>query len=503
MAALSFALVLHAHLPYVRESEPWTQTERWFHEALWECYLPLVAVLDALAADALTVPFTLSISPPLLSMLGDPVLAARFDAHIGALAEFDHRLDRGRVYGARLDAIRARSRGGPGILARISKHADAGRIELVTSAASHAFLPGFADIYGAVESQLRIGAMSFASLTGRAEPQGRWLPECAIDARVTTAMARAGVRHTVLESTALERSEPRLPSLREPFVTPSGTVCFARDRAVSDRVWSRRFGYPGHAAYREFHRDVGYELPHDALAPFGSGSMTGLKYWAIGAPNEPKPRYDVEAANAQVERDAADFVAHLESRAATLACNGEPESAAPPLVVAAFDAELFGHWWFEGPLFLECVLRRLHASSRVEPVTLASVCERHPFQHVAEPGASSWGRDGAFSEWVGPTTARLWRLVHGLHRDVLAAARRPGDPIRTSEAIRELLQLEASDWPYLIHTGAMRDYAESRIAGHGQRALQWLSGRTPTARTPFLAELEDRALIEAFASRAY
>jgi 1,4-alpha-glucan branching enzyme len=484
MAAL--AIVLHAHLPWVREPNPWSWTERWFHEALWECHLPLVGLLDRLANDGVRAPFTLSVSPPLLCMLRDPLLGDRFEAHLATIEALNERHG-GRhpttIYRERIAAARATWQGrGRNLVAALAEHASAGHIELVTTSASHAFLPALAPVDGA-QAQLDIGAASFARHTGLREPTGRWLPECAIDESVRVAMAAARVGHTVVESYALEAARPRA-SARRPIVTPEGVALFARDRKKCDRVWSRHAGYPGNPAYREFHRDLGFELAGDEAAPFGAGTMTGLKYHAIdGTP------YDPRRARAQCIRDATDFVGRARGE-------GAPED----IVVAAYDAELFGHWWFEGPTFLEHVLRLAAAAADVELITLAEHRARYPRLMVAEPSPSSWGASGSFRSWVGPRTARIWPLVHAMHRDVVDAAR-AGHP-RTGDAIRELMLLEASDWPFMITMRDTADYGERRIADHSQRIRACLAGE-PVEPSGFASELTDAELIERIRPNAW
>src|SRR4030067_721770 len=74
-----FALVLHAHLPFVRHPEYERFLEEdWFFEALTETYLPLLDVFEGLARDGVHFRVTLSLTPPLLSMMTDPLLQQRY-----------------------------------------------------------------------------------------------------------------------------------------------------------------------------------------------------------------------------------------------------------------------------------------------------------------------------------------------------------------------------------------------------------------------------------------
>jgi 1,4-alpha-glucan branching enzyme len=189
-------------------------------------------------------------------------------------------------------------------------------------------------------------------------------------------------------------------------------------------------------------------------------------------------------------------------------------------VVAPFDAELFGHWWFEGPLFLEHVLRSLHASSLaggIASTTLGDYLMRFPNAALAKPAPSSWGQGGFGEVWAGPEAARLWRHVHHAERiicDAVAKRRSIGGLAGRAldQAIRELLLLEASDWAFMLHRGEMTEYAESRVRVHVHRANRLAAIATSGAPTEddhgwvnavcdrdrFLAELSGEDIRDAF-----
>ncbi|AUX40741.1 glycoside hydrolase [Sorangium cellulosum] len=523
------ALVLHAHLPYVRHPEhARSLEERWFFEALWECYLPLLGVLDRLAEDHVAAPLTLSVSPPLLAMLRDELLLRRFDDHLRRLTALAARVE-SRVAGSGFAAAAAfyRARlasassawaalGGdvPGALVR---HAEAGRIALLTTAATHAYLPGLLPTPASIRAQLRLGRRAFAALTGAPEPAGFWLPECAYAPGLDADLAAAGVQFTVLDAHGLELAAPApAAGAAVPVLSPAGVVCFGRDHASAREVWSRDAGYPGHPAYREFYRDVGLDLPERDLdgeiGPDGTRLMTGLKLHRVTGPGPHKEPYDPARASAQARAHAAEFVARRE--AALGPARGAPT---PPIHVAPYDAELFGHWWLEGPEFLEHALRRLAASDRAVPIALGAYLERHPPAEVVEPAASTWGEGGFGSLWTGPSAARLWRHVHHAERAVRGALSRCRGAGGLSgraldQALRELLLLQSSDWAFMMATGEMVPYAEARVRAHAARAprlarLAELPSIAPAdaawidalcALDPFLAELPGPALRDAF-----
>jgi 1,4-alpha-glucan branching enzyme len=488
---LRFALVLHAHLPWVREHERWTMAERWLHEALWECYLPLLDLLDELASERARALVTVSVSPPLAAMLRDGELGRRFEAHLDALRQLNDAQPRqGELAAAvdhhaqRLEAAHDRWRRLDGdLLGALRAHKREGHIELMTSAVSHAYLPGLAILPGAAEAQLSLGRASFARLVG-VEPDGVWLPECGYDEAVDLAVACSGYQHTVVDAHAITFSRPRVPS-GSAVVSPNGVVCIPRDRGTARLVWSRTDGYPGHPYYREFYRDLGFDLPAEQLGPLGAGAMTGLKYHRItargGARKEP---YDPEAAQRQADDHAADFVAQLEARA----------RAGESAVVAAYDAELFGHWWFEGPRFLRSLLRGVGASELLSPTSPSRLARaRLP---LAQPAASSWGRGGFGQVWLSERAAPSWRPLHAAHRRIALLARRGVEgtmrQAALDQAVRELLLAEASDWLFMIDGEDLADYGQQRLHGHLDRAAA-LAAIARGEREPTAAEASELA----------
>jgi 1,4-alpha-glucan branching enzyme len=390
----------------------------------------------------------------------------------------------------------------------------------MTTTASHAYLPGLLAVPASIRAQLRLGLRGFAALTG-IRPRGLWLPECAYDPRLGPDLAACGIRYTVLDAHGVELASPRPPSgVLAPVLGPGGVAFCARDPEAARDVWSRKSGYPGDPWYREFYRDVGYDLPEAELAgevgPHGTRVMTGLKPCRITGPGPHKEPYDPQVAQARAEEHARHFVDKRQAIAASVPRDLGP----PPLLVSPFDAELFGHWWFEGPIFLEHVLRGLDASARaggLGAVTLGGYLERWADLAVAEPAASSWGEGGFGAVWTGPEAARLWRHVHHAERSVRTAVHWQRYATGASgraldQSIRELLLLEASDWAFMLRRGEMTRYAEERVRAHSHRATKlaglamaehvapedaaWIDAVCDRDR--FLAGLEGEAIRDAF-----
>jgi 1,4-alpha-glucan branching enzyme len=509
------ALVLHAHLPWVRHPEHARHLEeRWLYEALIECYLPLLDAFDRLAGEGVPFALTMSVTPPLAAMLKDDLLRRRFDEHLRRVEGLAER-EMKRVYGDdrfapvstfyrdQMQSIRAVwDRHGGDVVAGLVRHWDAGRLELLTCSATHCYLPGMLPAREGIRPQLELGMRGFERLTGR-RPTGAWLAECAFHPTFEDEMARAGIRFTILDTHGLLHARPRPPfGVHAPIVGSSGIAFFARDAESSRQVWSRDEGYPGDAYYRDFYRDIGFDLPASDLmgevAGDGSRLMTGLKYFRITGADVEKQPYQPGVARAKAFEHARHFVGQREAQLGKLAL-GMP---VPPIVVAPYDAELYGHWWFEGPVFLEAVYRGLHEGrSEVQAVTLRDYLERHPIAVEATPSASTWGAGGYGEVWVGHEAAWAWRHVHHATRYAawLVRNNRQADgPVGEAldQAVRELLLLQSSDWPFILKTGTATRYAEARIRAHVHR-LRHLghlieTGRVEGADGTWLGELRAR-----------
>ncbi|MFN5162757.1 MAG: hypothetical protein ACK5IA_12925, partial [Cyanobacteriota bacterium] len=325
MAAGDLALVLHAHLPYVRSGEPGSLEEDWYFQALQECYLPLLAVLEAAAADPRQRPrLTLGLSPTLLSLLSDAGLNRRFlpwlDQRLVLLAEAPGALAVSTAALAEeLKGIQEQWRACEGnLLPRFRRLQQEGVLDLITCGATHGYLPLLRDSPEAVRAQLLTAIREHQRLLGE-RPLGIWLPECAYYEDLDKLLTQCGLRYTLLDSHGLLHALPRPRfGVYAPICSPAGVAVFARDSESTLPVWSASQGYPGDGAYREFHRDLGWDLPEERLAAEGIPSRRplGLKLHRVtaqGCPLEEKQPYEPAEAEAKVRQHAR---AYLEGRLA-------------------------------------------------------------------------------------------------------------------------------------------------------------------------------------------
>jgi len=477
-------IVLHAHLPYIRhpECESFLE-ENWLFEAITETYIPLILLLERLGAAGYRDCLSLSLSPSLMTMLRDPFLQARYLAHMDKLTRLAiHEVHRtrgdpafaplARLYQERLEeAVNAfDTRYGRDLLTALARLQAAGVLELITTAATHGYLPLLKTEPAAVRAQLLVGAQTFQSMVG-VPARGVWLPECGYYPGLEGLIEEAGYTYFFVDSHGLLNATPRpYYGLSSPVACPNGVAAFGRDPASSRQVWSRNEGYPGDFDYRDFYRDIGFDLDFEYIKPFildgHTRIHTGFKYYRITGHGDHKRPYDPAAAARRIAAHAEDFVAC--SRGHVDAIGGRHHLT--PLIVSPYDAELFGHWWFEGPQWLEAVIRLMAEQPETVALTTPSAyLKRHPSLQTATPSASSWGDGGYNAFWLNPGNDWIYPRLHDAARRMNALARQHGDAAPGSQvyralqqAGRSLLLAQASDWAFIMKSDTAKEYALRR-----------------------------------------
>ena len=474
------AIVLHAHLPYVRSNEPGSLEEDWYFQALQECYLPLLEVLEAAAADPTQQPrLTLGLSPTLLSLLDDRGLNARFLPWLAIrLALLKHAPAELAAPAAdlaeRLTAVAGLWEACNGeLVPRFRRLQQQGVLDLITCAATHGYLPLLRSVPEAVRAQLRTAVREHERQLGE-RPLGIWIPECAYYEGLDQQLLACGLRYSLLDAHGLLHALPRPRyGVYAPICSSAGVAFFGRDSTATLPVWSASQGYPGDGVYREFHRDLGWDLPEELLEEAGITSRRplGLKLHRVtaqGTALDGKQAYDPAAAETRLRHHAIDYLQGRSAELAALAGSMERR----PLLVAPFDAELFGHWWFEGPRFLAALFRRA-ASQGVQLVHLREVLDRGEALQVCRPSPSSWGQGGYHNYWLNDTNA--W-VVPQWQRAAQAMVQRVSQGVGSSrqrellhQAGRELLLAQSSDWSFILRAGTTTELAKERIERHLDR----------------------------------
>jgi 1,4-alpha-glucan branching enzyme len=486
MAKGYLSIVLHAHLPFVRHPEdPDVLEERWLHEAILGTYLPLIQVFEGLITENIPFRCTVSISAPLICMLTDDLLKQRCAEAIDRIIELaEKEMNRTRsepyyyrlaeMYFQRFQSLRHTWRCHEGnLVAAFRRLQDAGRVEVITSTATHGYFPLLDRNWAALRAQVHTAADLYERHFGR-RPLGMWLGECGYVPGVDELLREAAVRYFFVDTHSVVFAD------RQPVYGPfapiycrSGVAAFARDVDSSRQVWSAKEGYPGDPHYRDFYRDVGFDLPMDYIGPYvhpeGHRIYTGIKYHAITHDRlHDKWVYEPEIARGRAGEHATHFRQARQRQIEGLAAGMDR----PPMIVSPFDAELFGHWWYEGPVFLNDLFRQVHFDQDViETLTPGDYLERYPTNQVATPSASSWGAKGYNEYWLNETNAWIYRHLHAAgERMVDLAHRFPSAEGLTrralNQAARELLLAQSSDWAFIMKTGTTVSYAERRTNEH-------------------------------------
>ena len=500
----SFALILHAHLPFVRhpEQEHFLE-EDWFFEAITESYIPLLCMMRRLVDDSDLSRFklTMSFTPTLCAMLEDQLLRERYVRHLDSLIDLTAReQSRNRKHpqlreladfyfelfseDRRLFVDEWKC----DLLSAFRELRDTGVLEIIASAATHGLLPILQrQAPQAARAQILIGRDVYVDLFGTM-PLGFWLPECGYAPGLEATFQEANIRWFVLDAHGLLFAKPRpRRSIYAPCYTPAGPAAFARDPDTSRQVWSAHQGYPGDPVYREFYRDIGLDLPEEHLGRIAPGSrkFSGVKYHRITGGGDEKQLYDRAAAENAAAKHASQFLEQRRQQAGQISKFGFD-----PIVVAPFDAELFGHWWFEGPIFLEQFIRQAASKSDLRLTTPSEYLEAHPTLQIIDPAASTWGENGHLAIWLDPTNGWIYPHLHAAAQRMINLARRQTDTVvgqrlrlpgqrlagetpslQFTERIlkqlaRELLLAQASDWAFLMKTGTAREYATKRTIDH-------------------------------------
>ncbi|MBI5187819.1 MAG: DUF1957 domain-containing protein [Nitrospirae bacterium] len=491
-------IVLQAHLPYIRHPEyNYFLEENWFYEATTETYIPLLDIFDKLLNEGIDFRITLSLSPTLIEMFNDSLLRGRYKRHIERLIELSEKeayRTKGdinlepivRMYNERFRRIRYLFEDvyKRDLTSAFKALQDTGKVEIITSAATHAFLPNISIHPQAVKAQIKVGVEHYRKNFGR-YPNGIWLPECGYVLGIERYIKETGIKFFFLETHGILHGTP-LPryGVYAPISCPSGVAAFGRDVESSRQVWSSIEGYPGDFDYRDFYRDIGFDLDLEYIKPYihpdGIRTYTGLKYYRITGKTDNKEPYVIEHARKKAREHASNFIFNRELQVNFLSdILKVRHTHLKPVITATYDAELFGHWWFEGPEWLDFLLRKIHLECRafrtITPSEYLSLqaCQPESLQ-VCQPSMSSWGYKGYNEVWLNSSNDYIYRHIHKTtDRMIYLADRFPnanGILQRIlNQAARELLLSQHSDWAFIMKRGTATGYARKRFEEHTGR----------------------------------
>lgn len=479
-------LILHSHLPFVKHpEEDYFIEENWLYEAIVESYLPLYHIFNNLLSEHVNFEITMSMTPPLITMLQDSLLMERFDTYLKnriSLIYDELRSSRDEkvkevlsFYLERFKSLRNifvdELKGD--ILSGYKRLFESGCLELITSTATHEILP--LELNEKIrEVQVKLGVEVFKKAFDTM-PSGLWLGECAYTEGIDKILSKNEIRFTMLDTHGILYANPTpVFGVSAPIVSESGVVFFGRDPDATKQVWSAQEGYPGDFRYREFYKDIGYDISTEKvkkyLHPAGFRFDSGIKIHRISGkvPLNKKELYSRNEALSVAQTHAGNFMFNREREAEYL----YSLMGLPPIIVTPFDTELFGHWWFEGPEFLGSLLEDISKFSGViDTITPFNYIKKFPRVQIATPSTSTWGDGGYFKVWLNDKTDWIYPHLHLMGAEMIELAKkyRKANPLERralNQMGRELMLAESSDWAFLISVGTAVEYATMREKFH-------------------------------------
>ena len=539
------SFVLHAHLPFIHhpESNDYLE-ESWLYEAISETYIPLLKNFKKLVDEGVNFRITMSMTPPLLSMLDNKLLQQKYINYLKNLIELSEKEIKRTTFNEKMNNLSKyyyerysedlrlfRDEFKCDLISQFKHFQDIGVLEIITCGATHGYFPILYVNEKTVRAQIAVGVQTYERYFGK-KPRGIWLPECGYVPEADKYLREFGVDYAIVESHGVLYANPTpVYGTLAPIVSPQGFTVFGRDMESSRQVWSSINGYPGDYNYRDFYRDIGYEADYDYIKPYiahnGVRVHTGIKYHRITGDTDNKDIYDIQWAKDSAERQAGHF---LNSRTEQIE-NASHYMNKPPIVLCPYDAELYGHWWYEGPYWLYILFKKIYYDEcNFELITPSEYMDKYPEIQQCQPCRSSWGANGYSEVWLNPSNDYAHKHLHTAgdrmcelaykfkdSYDVLndldnkikdlKKEKKPITSITSSskyrnaklqvralnQAARELLLAQSSDWLFIITNNTMVDYAHRRIKDHiGRFTRLYNELNSGKIDRKFLTEIEEK-----------
>ena len=515
------SFVLHAHLPFIHhpESDDYLE-ESWLYEAISETYLPLLKYFKMLVDEKVNFRITMSMTPPLLSMLDSKLLQQKYIKYLENLIELSEKEIKRTTFNQKMNNLSHyyferysedlrlyRDVFNCDIISQFKHFQDIGVLEIITCGATHGYFPILYVNEKTVRAQIAVGVQTYERFFGR-KPRGLWLPECGYVPEADKYLREFGLDYAIVESHGVLYANPTpIYGTLAPIVSPDGFTVFGRDMESSRQVWSSINGYPGDFNYRDFYKDIGYETDYEYIKPYiahnGVRVHTGIKYHRITGKTYNKDIYDIQWAKDSAEKQAGHF---LNSRTNQIE-NASKYMDKPPIVLCPYDAELYGHWWYEGPYWLYILFKKIYYDDcTFELITPSEYIDNYPLIQQCTPCRSSWGANGYSEVWLNPSNDYAHKHLHKagdrmcelaynfrnvkpdldkLEQEISELRKQKKSVTKITstkkykdlklqlralnQAARELLLLQSSDWLFIITNNTMVDYAHRRIKDHTGR----------------------------------
>ena len=431
-------LVLHAHIPYVLE----TEVEYWLHEVVLHSYLPFLKMLESHKDNNICI--SVNLSPILLVQLSSKYFKDKFLKYLDMrkkilstnLNDDDKNLILKKDLQKVLELEIFYKNWDSDIIKIFQHYSKTGVLNILTSAITHAFLPSLVSFPHVLDLQIKLGKQ--ISELFFTDIKGFWSPECAVFPELSQHLSQYGLKYVFADPTA--------SSTHSDF-SHHDVNYICRDYLCTAKIWDAFIGYPGNVVYREFHKDLKDENREIQII-LGENRipLSGVSIYAITDKRTlVKSLYEHDKVKAQLQLDAKDFIKTLNETHKT-----------KDSVSIFFDMELFGHWWKEGVDFLDTLIEQLQDTN----IQITDDFLDIPLPEQ-EPLISTWGTNYNAESWINPKTTKVWsKLIPSLYELEMLLKH---DQEISKDKIYYTLLAQASDWTFLITKDTFKEYSERLI----------------------------------------
>ena len=484
-------MVLHAHLPFVYHPENDNFFEEsWLFEAISETYIPLLTNFKKLVSENVEFRLTLTMTPTLLNMLDNSGLQEKYIRYLEKHIELckkeiertKHNYQENELAKYYLDRYTSdlhifRDIYNCNLISGFKFLQDVGVLEIIACAATHGYLPILYLNEKNIEAQIRVGVETYQKYFEK-QPRGFWIPECGYVPEIENYLVKYGIEYFITEMHGVLYANP-LPvyGTLAPITTPNGLSVFGRDIEASMRIWSYESGYPGDPNYRDLYRDLAYDAEYEYIKPYtynGTRMPIGIKYYSVSdkASNN-KNYYNLTNAKETAERHAYHF---MQVTIEQINRNAKYMNGKKPIILSAQDAELYGHWWYEGPYWLYILMKKIYYDqNEIELITPSEYIDKYPIMQECKPCISSWGAGGNNTFWTIARPAEIYIHIHFAGDRMCELANKfinEKDEIKIralNQCARELFLMQSSDWLWQLAHDSMQEYVYLRFEIHIKR----------------------------------
>lgn len=444
----NFNLVLHAHIPFVKNSE----AEFWIYEAALNSYLPFLSMLQKITQETKNFTITLNVSPILLLQLDGLEFHEKFQQYVSTRYEI-LALDlqdpkKNKMLSQKkdeLDHLMSIYYQFKTIPEGFKIFKNMGVLNILTSAFTHPLLPMMKETPELLNLQISFGKMISEYYFG--EVKGFWSPECGTFKDLPKILNSHKLDYFFADPMSVKYNNV---NIYQPFES-NNVRYFVRDLESTNIIWDSNYGFPSHSDYQDFHYDISNESStigdilkkyHYLTGGFSIRSVTDIN-------TNDKQLYEYDEAIKQVKKDALFYIDFLSYK-----FNQMDDKQKSHTLTVCFDMELFGHWWKEGIEFLYWFIKN---SIDKNAFNIAIDLEEESCIEIL-PQMSSWGKNSNFESWINNQTQDIWHKL--INKNFKAEQHLESLSLHNMLA---LLVSQSSDWTFLISYNSFTEMSKKMV----------------------------------------